>query len=35
MKKYEAPQIEIDMFQIEDVITASGDTWNSDDAGEW
>lgn len=25
MKKFEAPEIEIEKFQVEDVVTASGD----------
>lgn len=29
MKKFEAPELEIEKFQVQDVITASGDDDNS------
>ena len=35
MKKYEAPQIEIEKIQVEDVIAASGDTFDDSNTGEW
>ena len=34
MKHYEEPMIEVQDFQIEDVITTSGDT-PIDNGGEW
>ena len=35
MKKFEIPEIEILLFQVEDVVTASGDTFDDTNAGEW
>ena len=29
MKKFETPAIEISKFEIEDVLTTSGDNWNT------
>ena len=35
MKKFEAPEMEVKEFQAMDVITASGDTFDGDNTGEW
>lgn len=40
MKRFETPEVEIENFQIEDVLTASGEEptvkdWNPDNAGQW
>lgn len=37
MKTYEAPEVEVVKFAMEDVITESGsdDTFNDDNTGEW
>ena len=35
METYETPKIEITMFQAEDVITTSGDTFDDGDTGIW
>jgi hypothetical protein len=34
MKKYKKPELDVELFDVEDVITASGDTTNADDIGE-
>ena len=38
MKKYQAPQIEVTVFEVEDVVAANGFTFSSflpDDFGGW
>lgn len=36
MKEFVKPEIEIIKFQVEDIITASGeDSFNNKDTGEW
>ena len=35
MKEFMIPEIEVIKFNVEDVITTSGDTFNPDDTGEW
>lgn len=35
MKEYIRPEIEITKFQVEEIITASGDTLDPDNLGEW
>lgn len=34
MKKYERPELDVELFDVEDVITASGDATTADDVGE-
>ena len=35
MKKYEAPQIEVTVFEVEDVVTGVFTSFNSFNLGEW
>lgn len=35
MKEFVKPEIEIIKFQVEDIITASGDTFDDSNTGEW
>lgn len=34
MKKYERPELDVELFDVEDVITASGEPTTIPDAGE-
>lgn len=35
MKEFMRPEMEIIKFQAEDIIAASGDTFEEDNTGEW
>lgn len=35
MKEFVQPEIKIIKFEVEDIITASGDTFNDKETGEW
>ena len=35
MRPFEAPEIEIIKFEVEDIITTSGDSFDDSDTGIW
>ena len=35
MKKFETPDVEVEKFEVEDVLTESNPTTPDDDLGEW